>query len=222
MPQAPASRAARTTAASCSGRSEMPGQDRRHPDRGADAGVDELLERAQPLARRRRARLGPPPDLAVERRHRERDRDLGALRGASASTSRSRTIIGPRVIIAERVRAPRRAPRGRRGSAGSGPRPAGRGRWRRRSRSPRRATRAARARARSTSAMFDLDPDRGAVAAVGGPVGAQLEGPDVTERAAVDAAHVRVERPAERHPARRGSARPCTAPRGTRPALRGV
>ncbi len=45
-----------------------------------------------------------------------------------------------------------------------------------------------------------LHPDRGAVAGVGRPVGAQLERPDVTERAAMDAAHVRVERPVEGHP----------------------
>src|SRR5262249_48900594 len=46
----------------------------------------------------------------------------------------------------------------------------------------------------------DLDADRGAVAVVGGPVGAALEGADVAERAAVDAAHVRVQRPVEHHP----------------------
>ena len=46
----------------------------------------------------------------------------------------------------------------------------------------------------------DLDPDRAAVAVVGGPVGASLEGPHVAERAAVNAAHVRIERPVEHHP----------------------
>ena len=45
-----------------------------------------------------------------------------------------------------------------------------------------------------------LDADRAAVAVVGGPVGPALERPDVTERAAVHAAGVRVERPGERHP----------------------
>ena len=46
----------------------------------------------------------------------------------------------------------------------------------------------------------DLDPDRRAVGGAGGPVGAALERSDVTERAAVDTAHVGVERPLERHP----------------------
>ncbi len=45
-----------------------------------------------------------------------------------------------------------------------------------------------------------LDADRVAVALAGRTVGPLLERPDVTERAAVDAAHVRVERPGERHP----------------------
>ena len=45
-----------------------------------------------------------------------------------------------------------------------------------------------------------LDADRAAVAVVGRPVGPQLERADVTERAAVDAAGVRVQRPGERHP----------------------
>ena len=44
-----------------------------------------------------------------------------------------------------------------------------------------------------------LDPDRAPVAFVRRPVGALLEVPDVTERAAMRAAHVGVERPAERH-----------------------
>ena len=46
-----------------------------------------------------------------------------------------------------------------------------------------------------------LDADRAPVAIVGRTVGALLEVPDVTERAAVRAAHVRIERPAERHAA---------------------
>ena len=45
-----------------------------------------------------------------------------------------------------------------------------------------------------------LDADRAAVAVVGGPVGPLLESADVTERAAVDAAGVGVQRPGERHP----------------------
>src|SRR5262249_12492948 len=46
-----------------------------------------------------------------------------------------------------------------------------------------------------------LHADAGAVAVVGGPVSARFESPHVTERAAVGAAHVRVERPGEGHPA---------------------
>src|SRR5256885_1673923 len=45
----------------------------------------------------------------------------------------------------------------------------------------------------------DLHPDRAAVTVVRRPVGAPLESPDVAERAAVGAAHVRVERPPEPH-----------------------
>ena len=56
----------------------------------------------------------------------------------------------------ERVRRTRRAPRGSRASAGSGPRPAGRGRSRRRSRRTRPPTTAGRAPARSTSATLTL------------------------------------------------------------------
>ena len=44
-----------------------------------------------------------------------------------------------------------------------------------------------------------LDADRRAVARVGRPVGDLLERPDEAERALVDAAHVRVERPLEAH-----------------------
>src|SRR4029450_7764505 len=47
----------------------------------------------------------------------------------------------------------------------------------------------------------DLDADRAAVPLVRGPVGASLERPDVAERALVRAAHVRVQRPCERHAA---------------------
>ena len=46
-----------------------------------------------------------------------------------------------------------------------------------------------------------LHPDRAPVAVVGGPVGSLLEVADVAEGAAMDAAHVRVQRPLERHAA---------------------
>ena len=100
----------------------------------------------------------------------------------------------------------RGAPRGRRASAGSGPRPAGTGRSPRRSRRPRPPSDGRASSRRSTSATFTFTRIERAVAVVGRPVGAQLEGADVTERAAVRAAHVRVERPAERHPLTRFSA----------------
>ena len=63
IPQAPASRAARTTAASCSGRSEIPGRIGAIPTEVRMPASTSRDERAQPLARRRGPRLGPPPDL---------------------------------------------------------------------------------------------------------------------------------------------------------------
>ena len=47
----------------------------------------------------------------------------------------------------------------------------------------------------------DLDPDRPPVAVIRRPIRTLLERADVAERAAVGAAHVRVERPRERHAA---------------------
>jgi hypothetical protein len=46
----------------------------------------------------------------------------------------------------------------------------------------------------------DLDADRLTVTVVERAVGPTLEGPHVAERAAMDAAHVGVERPVEHHP----------------------
>src|SRR5947208_4334870 len=46
----------------------------------------------------------------------------------------------------------------------------------------------------------DLDPDRLPVPVVRRTVGSSFEGADVAERAAVHAAHVRVQRPVEHHP----------------------
>ena len=77
---APASRAARTTALELLGRVGDAGQDRRHPDAGLHPRVDERRQRLEPPARGRRPGLGAPPDLLVERRHREDDPDLRALR----------------------------------------------------------------------------------------------------------------------------------------------
>ena len=217
MPQAPASRGRPTTRSIELGWSERPGRSGAIPTEARTPASTSSFERAQPLARRRGARLGRPPDVVVDGRHRERDRDVGA-RAASASSVG--VADDQRAARDDRERVRRRAaPRCTRGSAGSGPRRAGTGRSRRRSRS-RSPRPARRARARRAQALGDvhLDPDRRAVAVVGRPVGALLERADVTERAAVDAAHVRVERPVERHALDAVQRRPCTAPRGTRPA----
>jgi hypothetical protein len=74
------------------------GQDRRHPDGRFDAGVDERFSAPQPLTRMRGRRLGLAPDVLVERGI-EKVTDTSARRDASASTSTSRTIIGPRVMM---------------------------------------------------------------------------------------------------------------------------
>ena len=89
-PVAPASRAARTTSASCSGSVGDARQDRRHPDARLDPRVDELLQRAQPLARVCGRGLGLSPDVLVERRDRERDAD----RRARAPPRRARRCRG--------------------------------------------------------------------------------------------------------------------------------
>ena len=178
----------------------MPGQDRRHPD----AGLRRRRRRAPSAPRAAgagegfRARCAArPPRRASAPRRRRRPRRVDA---ASTRTSRSRTIIGLRVIrlngfdgVAERLEA----------AAGQPVAALGRlvrvgGRADRDGLAA--ATTAARARVRSTSATFDLHPDRAPVAVVGRPVGPQLEGAHVAERAAVGAAHVRVQRPAEAHP----------------------
>src|SRR5438445_469812 len=57
------------------------GEDRRHTDAGLDPRVDQALERPKALAGRRCARLGPAPDLGIERRDREADRDVCAACG---------------------------------------------------------------------------------------------------------------------------------------------
>ena len=173
-------------------------QDRCEPDRGAHAGVDESCERAQALTRRRGAGLCPPPYLEVDGRHGERDRHLGAARRLGehvdvahdqrpARDDRERVARG-----GERLEAGARQPvvaLGRLVGIGG--------------RADRDALAApGRPRKLAPQHLGDvhLDADRCSVARVGGPVGAQLERPHVTEGAAVHAAHVRVERPPERHP----------------------
>ena len=178
------------------------------PDRGADAGCDERRERAQPLARRRRARLGRAPHVVVERRHREGDRDVRARRrlGEQLGVADDHRPAGddrewlPRV--AEDLDAGAREPV----AALGGLVRIGRGADRDRLTAPRRP----RELAAQHLGDVHLDADRGPVAVVGGAVGPLFERPDVTEGAAVHAAHIRVQRPVERHslhPVQRGPAR---------------
>src|SRR5829696_1186424 len=68
-----------------------PRQDRRHADTDLDPRVDELVEGTEALARMRRARLRLAPHVLVERRDRERDRDLRALPPAGRGRSRPRS-----------------------------------------------------------------------------------------------------------------------------------
>ena len=129
----------------------------------------------------------------------EKVTETSARRAASCRTSRSRTIIGPRVMIengfeavGEHLEAAARQPVAalgglvRVGGRADGDRLA----------LPRRP------RELAAEHLDDvrLDADRAAVAVVRGAVGSRLEGADVAERAAVDAAHVRVQRPVEGHP----------------------
>ena len=205
---APAWRAALTASASCSGPSERPGRIGAIATFVRMPGVDEPPHDLEPLARRRRARLGRAPDAVVERRHRDVDGHLGP----------------PRRLLEHVDIAPdERAARDDRGGGaglrelddarpGEAVAPFGRlvGVGRGADRHLLARPRAARELGAEHVGDVRLDADRAAVAVVGGPVGALLEGADVTERAAVDAAGVRVQRPGERHPldaVERGAAR---------------
>ena len=97
MPQAPASRAARTTSASCSGRSEIPGRI------GAIPTDARMPAPTSCSSARRRWRGGAVPGSVSRQTSTssvgtEKVTDTSARRAASASTSTSRTIIGPRVM----------------------------------------------------------------------------------------------------------------------------
>ena len=85
---APASRAARTTSASCSGRPRCPAGSAPCRRRASMPASTSVCERAQPLPRRRGARLGRAPDLLVERRDREGDAD--SARAATPRRARRR------------------------------------------------------------------------------------------------------------------------------------
>ena len=198
MPHAPASRAAATTRVELARVVGEPGQERRHADGRADAGSTSVV------SARSRWRGGAVPGSVVRQTSSssvgtENVTETSARREASASSSTSRTISGPRVMIenglrgvAQHLDARARQPvaalgglvRVGRGADRDGLAPSSAGR--------------ASSRAQHLGDVH-LDADRRAVAVVGWPVGAPLEGADVTERAAVDAAHVRVQRPVERH-----------------------
>src|SRR5579862_938253 len=175
------------------------GEYRRHPDSRLHSRGDELFQRAKPLARWSSARLCAPPDLVVERRDGERH---GHLRAARRFRKHIDVANDERPTGDDRERARRVAER--LDARASQPVAA----LRRLVRIGRRAEHdglplPARPRELAAEHVGDvrLDADARAVAVVPRPVGACLERTDVTERALVDTAHVRVERPGEGHPA---------------------
>ena len=148
MPVAPASRAARTTSASCSGRSETPGRIGAMPTRASiPASVSSLI------ARRRWRGCAVDGSL-----FRQTSSSSVGIENVIVTLRAARRLL-EHVDVAddhrparddrERVRRAPRRPRGTRGSGGSGPPPAGTGRSRRRRRRSRLPRSAARARARA-------------------------------------------------------------------------
>ena len=205
---APAWRAALTVSASCSGPSERPGRIGAMATFVRMPASTSRRDDLEPLAGRRRARLGRAPDAVVERRHRDVDGHLGP-----PGSLLEHVDIAPdeRAARDDRGRGarPRELDDARPGEAVApfgGLVRVGRG-----------ADRHLLARPGAAGELgaedvgdVRLDADRAAVAVVGGAIGPLLEGADVTERAAVDAAGVRVQRPGERHPldaVQRGAAR---------------
>ena len=176
-----------------------PGQDRRDADADVDSRFGQAAHGFEPAVRWRRAGLRRPPYVFVERRNREEDlhahtccRLLQYVEVPDderpAGHDRERRP-GARELVEACAREPepalRRLVRVGRGAESD------------------LVARPGRARELAAQNVCDvrLHPDRAPVAVVRGAVGALLEVPDVTERAAVHAAHVRVERPLERHPA---------------------
>src|SRR4051812_7935999 len=173
-------------------------QDGSHADARLDARVHERLESAEALARMRGAGLGPAPDLLVDGRDRERDRDRSAacrlgqdVDVADDQRTARDDAEGVRVVAQRLDAAARQAIAALGWLVGIG-----RGADRDRLMLP------GRLRELTSEHLDDvgLDANRGPVAVVERPVRTQLEGAHVTERALVDAAHVRVQGPVERHP----------------------
>ena len=171
-----------------------PWQDRSHSDPDLDASIRERADRSQAARRRCRARLGGAPDALVERG----EGDVNADRHFARRRPED-------VDVADDERAARddreRRPRGRElpDARPCEPEP----RFSRLVRIGRGAERdfvvfPGRARELAAEHLGDiwLDANRPAVPIVGRAICALLEVPDVTERAPVHAAHVRVERPA--------------------------
>jgi hypothetical protein len=174
------------------------GEDRGHADADVDAGCCKSANRLQSARRWSGSRLGRPPDALVERR--EREVDLGAGAGGRLLED---------VDVAHHERAARHDRERRPGGVQhleAGPREPkatlsglvriGRGAERHLVAAPRRPPELAA----ENVGDVRLHPDRPSVAVVRRAVGTLFEVADVTERAPVHAAHVRVERPAKRHP----------------------
>ena len=146
---------------------------------------------------RRGSRLGAPPHVLVEGRDGEADAHLraGGRLGEHVDVTHDQ---GPAGDDVERVRRG-----GEHLEAAAGEYVASLGGLVRVGRRPdgyraRLATTAGKLRAQHLCDVH-LDADREAVRVAGRPVGSPFERPHVAERAAVHAAHVRVERPGERH-----------------------
>ena len=172
-------------------------QDRRQADAGTHPGLNELAQGPETLTRRRGAGLRRAPDVIVDRRDRERHRDVRAERRLDEHvhvTDDQRSARDDRerlTEVAQDLDACAREPVaalcrlvGIRGSP---------------DRDPLVARAGALELAPEHLGDVRLHPDRGAVAVVGGAVGTLLEPAHVAERAPVHAAHVGVERPLEGH-----------------------
>ena len=182
-----------------------PRKDRRDSDADVDARRGEPTNRLESARGRRRARLGRPPDALVERRQREEDFGAGA---PGRLLQHVDVTHDERPARHDRVRRPGGVELDEAGTRETELPLGGLVRIRRgaeRHLVP--IPRSARELAPKDGGDVRLDADRPPVAVVRGAVGTLLEVADVTERAAVHAAHVRVDRPPERHAAHLGQRR---------------